>query len=304
MAADNNLFLILDGTAMLFRGYFSEAEKLSPGGVPVSGIYGIAKKIGPVMQKFKPRYAAVVLDAGQYTFRNKIYPDYKMNRGDPPDSLKPQFAMLANYFTAMGFAVFQKKNFEADDLAASLSHLAGHAGINSLLHSNDKDLCQLVKDGTYWVRIYDPMKDIILSEEEVFHKHGVMPHQFVDYLSLTGDASDNIPGGAQIGPKAAAAMLNDCGTLQQILKNPQIAISARVRGAGSLPDKINFSVKNIQLAQKLIPLKKNLKLNIHKENFKEKTRWTGVHSSASLILENLGFSAGLKVLSELYKENY
>jgi DNA polymerase-1 len=203
--------MIVDAYNFLFRAYFA-LPQLTHNGIPVGAVYGfiniLLKYIGT-----NPEYLVIASDTGKSTFREKIYDQYKINRPPVPSDLTPQFFLLRELVSAFNFNFIEQDGYEADDIIATLVKRFKSKDLKIIIVSSDKDLMQLVSDN---VLILDPIKNIFFDSNEVKKKFDVFPHQIVDYLSLVGDASDNIPGVPNIGPKTAAKLLNEFQTLDAI----------------------------------------------------------------------------------------
>jgi DNA polymerase-1 len=204
--------LIIDGHAYAYRAFHAIRELRSPGGQPTNAIYGFVKMLAKMRASIGPSHLIVVWDGGLSAERIALLPEYKAQRPGMPDDLKPQLDGIVSYLTAAGVASFCREGVEADDYIACLARRASDAGMTVVIASSDKDFMQLVsarvgllnpndKSGTVW------------TDGQVRVKTGVAPSQIVDWLSLTGDAVDNIPGVAGVGPKTAAQLLNQFGSV-------------------------------------------------------------------------------------------
>ena len=157
----------------------------------------------------------MIFDAARETFRNEIYSDYKANRSDPPEDLKPQFDLIKKVPEAFNLQSIELLGFEADDLIASYSNEASKLGRKVTIISADKDLMQLL---TKEVSIIDPMKKKEITKETVMEKFGVLPDKVIDVQALAGDSSDNVPGVPGIGPKIASQLINEYGSVEELIK--------------------------------------------------------------------------------------
>jgi DNA polymerase-1 len=162
----------------------------------------------------RPTHLAVVFDKSERTFRNEMYSEYKANRTEPPDDLRPQFAFIRDAVRAFDLPCLEQIGFEADDLIATYVRLACEAGANATIVSSDKDLMQLVND---CVLMYDTMKDRRIGIPEVVEKFGVPPEKVIEVQSLIGDSTDNVPGVPGIGVKTAAQLIGEYGDLETLL---------------------------------------------------------------------------------------
>ena len=214
---NSNTLYILDIYGFLFRAYYA-LPPLANDGVPVGAIYGMTNMLIKLLHSESPNHIVAILDSGQNTFRNEIYPEYKANRDAPPEDLVPQFGLIDVCLSALGILGDKQLGYEADDLIASYTKNALAEGMNVRIISSDKDLMQLIS-GDGKVLMYDPMKDKLISAADVVEKFGVTPSQITDFLSILGDSSDNIPGIKGIGAKGAAELLQAYGSIEGIYEN-------------------------------------------------------------------------------------
>jgi len=222
--------LIVDGHAYAYRAFHAIRGLRSPSGAPTNAIYGFVKMLAKMRAAIGPTHLIVVWDGGLSAERRAALPEYKAQRPDMPDDLKPQLDEIVSYLKAAGVASFCRDGVEADDYIACLARRAADAGMAVVIASSDKDFMQLVsarvgllnpndKSGTVW------------TDEQVRNKSGVGPSQIVDWLSLMGDSVDNIPGVPGIGPKTAADLLNQFGSVAELFRRLDEVKSERVRGA-------------------------------------------------------------------------
>ncbi|CAN5919730.1 DNA polymerase I [soil metagenome] len=209
-----NLYLV-DGSGYLFRAYHALPPMNRPDGVPINAVYGFCRMlVADLLDRPEVDHIAMILDAGEVTFRNEIYDKYKANRPPPPEDLIPQFPLIREAARAFNVTVCELKGYEADDLIATYARLALEAGATCTIVSSDKDLMQLVRPG---VELMDPIKKIKLGPEAVMEKFGVTPDKVVDVQALAGDSTDNVPGVPGIGVKTAAQLINEYGDLETLL---------------------------------------------------------------------------------------
>ena len=245
-----SVFLI-DGSNFMFRAFHALPSLTSPAGVPVNALHGFVRMIQALRKEFAPEVFVAVFDHSGTTFRNALFPDYKAHRPPPPEDLIPQMPLVRGATTALGLPAIEAVNYEADDIIATYTTQAQKLGRRVVILSSDKDLMQLVDDGSETrppVLLYDTMKQKLLGSAEVLEKWGVPPAQLGDLLALTGDSSDNIPGVPGIGPKTAAALLDEFGSLEALLA-----------GAGSIKqakrrEVLQASVAAARLSRKLVEL--------------------------------------------------
>tara|TARA_R110002110_G_scaffold415612_6_gene652190 strand:+ start:221485 stop:224406 length:2922 start_codon:yes stop_codon:yes gene_type:complete len=211
---------LIDGSGFIFRAFHSsplDAFKRSDG-VHTNAVNGYVNMLLKLIDRAHDDgaldYMAVIFDAARKNFRNDIYPEYKANRDEPPEELRPQFQLVREATEAFGLPAIQLEGYEADDLIATYAREAEAQGIETVVVSSDKDLMQLVRAR---VLMLDPMKDLVIGEDEVMEKFGVAPDKVVDVQSLAGDSTDNVPGVPGIGVKTAALLINEYGDLDTLL---------------------------------------------------------------------------------------
>ncbi|EJF98210.1 DNA polymerase I [Bartonella vinsonii subsp. arupensis Pm136co] len=222
MKATDHLFLV-DGSGYIFRAYYALPPlKRKKDGLPVGAVAGFCNMLWKMLCDARntatgvvPTHFAVIFDYSSDTFRKKIYPQYKANRETPPEDLIPQFALIRQATKAFNLPCIEKEGFEADDLIATYAQQATKVGAKTTIISSDKDLMQLVNTH---VSLYDGMKDKHIGISEVIEKWGVAPEKMVDLQALIGDPTDNVPGIPGIGPKIAAQLLDQFGTLDILLQ--------------------------------------------------------------------------------------
>ncbi len=211
---------LIDGSAYIFRAYHALPPLTRKSdGLPVGAVAGFCNILFRYLNDNKagdaPTHVAVIFDHSSKTFRNEIYPEYKANRPELPEDLRPQFPLTREATRAFNIACIETEGYEADDIIASLSCKARDAGGQVTIISSDKDLMQLVGDG---VSMLDPMKNKLIGPDEVFEKFGVAPNRVVDVQSLAGDSVDNVPGAPGIGIKTAALLIQEYGDLETLLE--------------------------------------------------------------------------------------
>jgi len=220
----NDHFYLIDGSGYIFRAYYALPPLTRKSdGLPTGAVSGFCSMLFKLLEdskskenKQKPTHFAVIFDSARKTFRNEIYSDYKANRSEAPDDLAPQFEYIRKSVLAFNLPSVDLVNYEADDLIATYVDQILQKGAKVTIVSSDKDLMQLFKKN---VRIFDPMKNKFISEEDVQNKFGVGPSKVIDVQALAGDSSDNVPGVPGIGVKTAAELINKYGNLETLLKS-------------------------------------------------------------------------------------
>ena len=185
-----------------------------PDGVPVNAVFGFTNMLAHLLKDHVGTHFAVIFDAGRLTFRNRLYDLYKAQRPEPPEELRPQFALVRDATAAFGVPAIELADWEADDLIASYAREAEASGGRTTIVSSDKDLMQLIRPG---VGMLDPIKQKPIGPAEVMEKWGVPPDKLVEMQALMGDAVDNVPGVPGIGPKTAAQLITEYGDLELVL---------------------------------------------------------------------------------------
>lgn len=208
------VLFLLDASSYIHRAFHAIRGLSTSTGVPTNAVFGFLQMLLKVLKDAKPEYAAVVYDAKGPTFRHKFYPAYKANRPPLDPALKTQFPLVRQVVTALELPAVEVEGYEADDLMATLARQAADQGFEVVLVSGDKDLFQLLSEQ---VSMWDTMKGARLGPEEVRAKLGVEVAQAVDFQALTGDSTDNVPGVPGVGPKSAAKLLQEHGSLDQVL---------------------------------------------------------------------------------------
>ena len=244
---------LIDSMAYIFRSFYAIRQMNSSDGTPTNALFGFIKSIEKIIKDFQPEQIIAVFDAGEKTFRNDIYPDYKANRSECPEELRPQFDLIKKYLNLRGIPIVIKKGYEADDLIGTLALESEKLGIESYICTGDKDLMQLVNEKTF---ICQTHKDnLILDKEKVKELMGVYPSQIIDYLSIMGDSSDNIPGLPGIGAKGAAQLLQEFDNLETILNSAE-----KIKGKRKIEAITNHSELAF-LSKKLVTLDCNVELD-------------------------------------------
>jgi len=256
-------FYLIDGSGYIFRAYYALPPLTRKSdGLPTGAVSGFCSMLFKLLEDSKsdqnlqkPTHFAVIFDSARKTFRNEIYSDYKANRSEAPDDLAPQFEYIRKSVLAFNLPSVDLTNYEADDLIATYVDQILKKGAKVTIVSSDKDLMQLYKKG---VRIFDPMKNKFITEEDVIKKFGVDASKVIDVQSLAGDSSDNVPGVPGIGVKTAAELINKYGTLEKLLDSAhEIKQNKRRETLIENKDKALISKKLVTLDHKS-PVNKNL----------------------------------------------
>ena len=228
--AQNHLYLV-DGSGYIFRAYHRLPPLTDPHGTPVGAVYGFTAMLWKLIEELNkaeaPTHLLVVFDAGTHTFRNAMYDGYKAQRPPPPEDLVPQFPLIRDAVRAFSIKCLEQEGFEADDIIASYSLAALKEGWDVTIVSSDKDLMQLVQPG---LDMYDTMKNCRINRDDVIAKFGVGPEQVGEVLALMGDSVDNVPGVRGVGPKGAAELIQQFGTVEAMLSRLDEVKRPKLRG--------------------------------------------------------------------------
>ena len=260
-----NCYLI-DGSGYIFRAYYALPPlSRKSDGLPTGAVAGFCNMLFKLLEdakssdnKSKPTHFAVIFDSARKNFRNEIYSEYKANRSDAPDDLIPQFDYIRKSVEAFNLPSIELINYEADDLIATYSEQIIKKGGDVTIVSSDKDLMQLYKKN---IRIYDPMKNKFINEEDIQKKFGVKAEKVIDVQSLAGDSSDNVPGVPGIGIKTAAELINEYGTLENLLSNSK-NIKQNKRRETLIENK-----QKAMISKKLVTLKKDVPVKVPYSDF-------------------------------------
>ena len=271
----NDHFYLVDGSGYIFRAYYALPPlSRKSDGMPTGAVNGFCNMLFKLLEDSKskenlekPTHFAVIFDSARKNFRNEIYKDYKANRSEAPDDLIPQFDFIRKSVNAFNLPSIELINYEADDLIATYVDQITKIGAKVTIVSSDKDLMQLYNKS---VRIYDPMKNKFLGEDDVIKKFGVKSDKVIDVQALAGDSSDNVPGVPGIGVKTAAELINKYGNLEKLLsKAHEIKQNKRRETILENKDKAIISKKLVTL-KKDVPVKAKLSDFILKDIEKNK----------------------------------
>ncbi|QNM97078.1 DNA polymerase I [Chitinimonas koreensis] len=208
--------LLIDGSSYLYRAFHALPDLRSPAGAPTGALYGIIAMLKRLMKEVPADYLGCVFDAKGKTFRDDLYPEYKAHRPSMPDDLRAQVEPICEAVRALGLPILIVDGVEADDVIGSLACKAEAEGMTVVVSTGDKDMAQLV---TPAVTLVNTMSNEVLDEAGVAAKFGVPPNRIVDYLTLVGDAVDNVPGVPKCGPKTAVKWLTEYGDLDGVMAN-------------------------------------------------------------------------------------
>ncbi len=291
MSTQQHLYLV-DGSSYIFRAYHRLPPLTNPEGTPVGAVYGYTTMLWKLAADLDaadgPTHLAVILDKDSKSFRNDIYPEYKANRPEPPEDLRPQFPLIRDATRAFSLPCIEESGLEADDLIASYAREAQRQGWNVTIVSSDKDLMQLIGevDGAK-IDMLDTMKSARIYIPEVEEKFGVAPELVGDLLALMGDSVDNIPGIFGVGPKTASKLIAEHGSLTAALD------SAPDMKASKLKERLIEGRGDAEMSRVLVTLKEDCDLPVALEDMRIETI---PEEPLAQFLETHGFTSLLKRL--------
>jgi DNA polymerase I len=219
----NKTLLLVDGSSYLYRAFHALPDLRGPGGVPTGALHGVVAMMKLLRKQYPAEHAACVFDAKGPTFRDDWYADYKANRSPMPDALAEQIEPIHAAVRLLGWPVLMVPGIEADDAIGTLARVAAASGHSVIVSTGDKDLAQLVNEQ---VTLINTMSSERLDPAGVLAKFGVPPDRIIDYLTLMGDAVDNVPGVDKVGPKTAAKWISEFGSLDGVM-----AAAPQMKGA-------------------------------------------------------------------------
>ena len=243
-------------------------DMMDADGNATHALYGFARFLSDLLESVRPERIGVAFDisrANEITFRNGIYPAYKANRESPPVSLERQFGLCREFCRHLGLAEFATSEYEADDIIGTLAARSRAAGLRNVVVSRDKDLSQLIRDGdVFW----DYTGNARYHYHQISPRFGVVPELIADFLALTGDSVDNIPGVPGIGKKTAAELFAIFGSLDELYANLHRVSALKLRGAAAVAARLLAHKDNAYLARRLTGIVCDLPLEVTLDELK------------------------------------
>ncbi|OIQ98264.1 DNA polymerase I [mine drainage metagenome] len=276
--------LLVDGSSYLYRAFHAMPDLRSPRGEPTGAIYGVLNMLRRLRADYPADYSACVFDAKGKTFRDDWYPEYKAHRPPMPDDLRLQIEPLHEVVAAAGWNILMIDGVEADDVIGTLTHEASRNGTRCVVSTGDKDLTQLVNSH---VTLVNTMSNEVLDEAGVLAKFGVEPARIVDYLTLVGDAVDNVPGVAKCGPKTAVKWLTQYGTLDNLLAHADEV-------GGAVGENLRAARDWLPMGRKLVTVKCDVALD---RKFDELAAPAADAEKMRELFERFGFKSWLREVS-------
>jgi DNA polymerase-1 len=284
------VIFLVDASVYVFRAYHSQMPGMVDcDGNPVHAVFGFARFLGDLLERVRPRYVGVAFDQRMSTsYRSRIFPPYKAHREPAPAGLARQFEYCRELCGHLGLAWFVDPDFEADDIIGTLSCLMRAEGIRSAFITRDKDLAQLLRDGDL---LWDFGARTQIGYRDVQRCFGVRPEGFADFLALTGDVSDNIPGVPGIGPKIAGTLMRKFGSLDELYANIGRVAALGLRGGGALGQRLAEHREAAFLARSLTRIVCDLPLGVSAADLRPKTPDL---AALGALYDRLGFGAMLR----------
>ena len=278
--------ILVDGSHYLYRAFYAMPNLQTSTGQPTGAIRGVVNMLLNLMHEYTQAPMAVIFDTAKPTFRHSMYEEYKATRPPMQEEMVRQIDLTYEAIRKLGLSVLWLDGFEADDIIGTLARRAEHSGQEVLIISSDKDLAQLVNDN---VVLLDSMFDRSLDRKGVIEKFAVTPEQIIDYLTLTGDTSDNIPGVNKVGPKTAAKWLGEYGSLDNILEHQD-------QIKGKIGENLRAAVPHLDLSRKLVTIKCDVELGVDLDDLARKPLDTDALTD---MFEELEFRTLVRRLKEL-----
>jgi DNA polymerase-1 len=250
---------LIDGNSYVYRAYYAIRGLTDSKGRPTNAVFGFTNMLMKIIRERRPDGLVVSFDTPHPTARHELYEAYKAGRPETPQDLLVQIPGIKDVVGAMRIRVFEMPGFEADDVLATLAEKAAMAGMNVYIVSNDKDMLQLVGGP---VKVYDPMKDLVIDEGRVRERFGVPPARVTEFMALVGDPSDNIPGVRGVGEKTAKELLSEFSTLDELMAHPEKIKKERIRKL------IEGGLDDIKLSRELARIKRDVPLEAASEDFR------------------------------------
>jgi 5'-3' exonuclease len=242
----------IDASYFVFRAYHSMPPDMVDGdGNSTHALYGFARFLSDLLESVRPERIGAAFDLSlrsEISFRSRIFPAYKANRESPPADLARQFALCREFCRHMGVAEFASAEYEADDIIGTLATRSRAAGLRNVLVTRDKDLSQLIRDGDIF---WDYSGNTRYHYNDIGARFGVIPELIADFMALTGDSVDNIPGVPGVGRKTAGELFAVFGSLDELYANLDRVPGLKLRGAASVAAKLRLHKEAAYLARRL-----------------------------------------------------
>lgn len=273
--------LLVDGSSYLYRAFHALPDLRNREGFPTGALVGVLKMLERLKNDYQPAFAACVFDAKGPNFRHEIYPDYKAHRPPMPPDLVLQIKPLHEAIVALGWPLISIEGVEADDVIGTLAQRACHQGLGCVISTGDKDMVQLLSPN---IGLVNTMSNEVLDEAAATTKYGVTPAQFLDYLTLMGDTSDNVPGVTKVGPKTAQKWISQYGSLDNLLSH-----ASEISGMAG--ENLRHAAQWLPTARELLTIKCDVALDLAPEQLSFRGR---DEATLSQLLERFQLRTAIK----------
>lgn len=280
--------LFIDGSSYIYRAFHAIPYLSNSKGLPTNAIYGFIQMLIKVIKDFKTDHIAVAFDVKGPSFRHKMYEQYKAHRPEMPDNLKPQIPYIKEFVRAFNIPVLELEGYEADDIIGTISKQMKEKDVEVIIIAADKDMLQLIDDNT---TIVDTMKGQSFGLKEVMERFGTSPEFIIDIMGLTGDAADNIPGVKGIGEKTAVKLIQQFGTIENLLLNIDNIAEKGIR------EKLREQAENARLSKKLAAIDRTVPIHYKYEDL---IAASPDYPRLELLLKELEFTKLVKQLIPSY----
>ena len=260
--ADSKKIFLIDGSAFLYRAFHAIRSLSTSKGHPTNATFGFTRILLKLIKENAPEYAAVMFDVKGPTFRHNLYDQYKANRPPMPEELVVQIPDIKQVTCALNIPIIEKTGYEADDLVGTYARLAQENGFSVVMVTGDKDFIQLVTNDCV---LWDPMKDTITDTTKIKEDFGITPVQFIDILGLAGDTADNIPGISGVGPKTAAKLISEYGSIEGVYDHLD-----DLKRKKKLHENLQAGRETVELSRKLATIITDIPVTGSLEDFKLK----------------------------------
>jgi len=277
---------LIDGTSYIYRAFFALPPLSDSRGLPTNAVYGFTNMLLKILREQSPERVAVIFDAGGETDRHREYEAYKAQRPPIPDTLAPQIPYVYRVVKALQVPMLLEEGTEADDIIGTVATRAVADGFQVTIVSSDKDLFQLVCPA---IEVYDPMRDKTYQVRDVEERYGIPPQAMADFMSLVGDAVDNIPGVPGVGEKTARALIQEFGTVEHLLDCLERVKRPRLREA------LSAHAAQIRANRFLVTLRTDLSLAVSPDDLR---RQPPDADQLRVLFEELGFTRLLSALEK------
>jgi DNA polymerase-1 len=252
MSTPQKHLVLVDGSSYLYRAFYAMPSLSNSKGMPTGAAYGITNMLRRLLADYDPSHLAVIFDAKGKTFRDDLYSEYKSHRPPMPDEMRQQLDAVRSLVKALGMPLLEVPGVEADDVIGTLAEQGEKCGFGVTISTGDKDMAQLVNESVTMVNTMDGSR---LDPQGVENKFGVAPGQMVDYLTLVGDAVDNVPGVPKVGPKTAVKWLKEYGSLDGIIAHAD-------KVGGKVGENLRDCLDRLPLSRQLVTIKCDVELDV------------------------------------------